>query len=98
MHNEAPTQPAWWLAQRAVRDTGDRKIFLEYGKNTRCVQEGPCAFVFQNPDNQVVMPTVASEVALGTGKQKLSQPDVQAIVQRCLEQVRAADQITVPCF
>lgn len=28
----------------------------------------PCAFVFQNPDHQVVMPTVAADVAFGLGR------------------------------
>lgn len=29
---------------------------------------GPVGFVFQNPDNQVVMPTVAADVAFGLGR------------------------------
>eukprot|EP00892_Ulva_mutabilis_P000286 jgi/Ulvmu1/10258/UM060_0059.1 len=49
--------------------------------------EGPCAFVFQNPDNQVVMPTTAAEVALGTGTQHLSNADVVAKVRSALERV-----------
>ena len=28
----------------------------------------PCGFVFQNPDHQVVMPTVAADVAFGLGR------------------------------
>lgn len=28
----------------------------------------PVGFVFQNPDNQVVMPTVAADVAFGLGR------------------------------
>ncbi|XP_066316609.1 ABC transporter I family member 10-like [Miscanthus floridulus] len=31
----------------------------------------PCSYVFQNPDHQVVMPTVESDVAFGLGKLKL---------------------------
>lgn len=30
--------------------------------------DAPCAFVFQNPDHQVVMPTVAADVAFGLGR------------------------------
>ncbi|MEW5309831.1 MAG: hypothetical protein WDW38_001684 [Sanguina aurantia] len=31
--------------------------------------DGPSGFVFQNPDHQVVMPTVAADVAFGLGRQ-----------------------------
>lgn len=51
------------------------------------LQDGPCAFVFQNPDNQVVMPTTAAEVALGTGMQRLSNDAVVAKVKSALERV-----------
>ena len=30
--------------------------------------DGPVGFVFQNPDHQVVMPTVAADVAFGLGR------------------------------
>lgn len=30
--------------------------------------EQPTGFVFQNPDHQVVMPTVAADVAFGLGR------------------------------
>lgn len=30
--------------------------------------EKPYGFVFQNPDNQVVLPTVAADVAFGLGR------------------------------
>lgn len=30
--------------------------------------DAPCGFVFQNPDHQVVMPTVAADVAFGLGR------------------------------
>jgi energy-coupling factor transport system ATP-binding protein len=55
------------------------------------VQEGPCAFVFQNPDNQVVMPTVAAEVALGTGREKLPNDVVVARVKDALKRVNLWD-------
>ena len=55
------------------------------------MQSGSCAFVFQNPDNQIVMPTVAAEVALGTGLQKLSNEDVSERVFKVLEQVNMAE-------
>ena len=34
----------------------------------------PVGFVFQNPDNQVVMPTVAADVAFGLGRSELHLP------------------------
>lgn len=52
---------------------------------TCALQDGPCAFVFQNPDHQVVMPTVAAEVALGTGQQGLSGA---ALVERVVSALR----------
>lgn len=33
---------------------------------------GPVGFVFQNPDHQVVMPTVAADVAFGLGRSVIS--------------------------
>lgn len=51
------------------------------------LQDGPCAFVFQNPDNQVVMPTAAAEVALGTGAQRLTNAEAIAVVRGALESV-----------
>jgi energy-coupling factor transporter ATP-binding protein EcfA2 len=55
------------------------------------VQAGPCAFVFQNPDNQIVMPTVASEVALGTSASPLSNDEVTERVHQALVQVNMQD-------
>jgi hypothetical protein len=55
------------------------------------MQQGPCAFVFQNPDNQIVMPTVASEVALGTGEQKLTNEEVSKRVFAVLEKVNMTE-------
>jgi ABC-type thiamine transport system ATPase subunit len=61
------------------------------GKSEVHVQAGPCAFVFQNPDNQIVMPTVASEVALGTGAQKLTNEEVCDRVYAALDKVNMTD-------
>ena len=54
-------------------------------------QEGPCAFVFQNPDHQVVMPTVAAEVALGMSSEGLSQKELCSKVALFLRKVRLWD-------
>jgi energy-coupling factor transporter ATP-binding protein EcfA2 len=34
----------------------------------RCAVASPAGFVFQNPDHQVVMPTVGADVAFGLGR------------------------------
>ncbi|KAJ3696141.1 hypothetical protein LUZ60_001518 [Juncus effusus] len=52
---------------------------------------GPCSFVFQNPDHQVVMPTVESDVAFGLGKFDLSKDDVKSRVSYALSSVGMLD-------
>ena len=59
--------------------------------NSAQLQDGPCAFVFQNPDHQVVMPTVAAEVALGTGSRHVELAELHATVETCLRRVRLWD-------
>ncbi|MGB3300609.1 MAG: energy-coupling factor ABC transporter ATP-binding protein, partial [Phormidesmis sp.] len=49
--------------------------------------QGPVGFVFQNPDHQLVMPTVGADVAFGLVKEKLSLPDVRSRVQEALTAV-----------
>jgi len=49
--------------------------------------DAPYAFVFQNPDHQVVLPTVSSDVAFGLGRYDLDQAQVTAVVQHALERV-----------
>ncbi|KAL4419561.1 hypothetical protein ABPG77_003587 [Micractinium sp. CCAP 211/92] len=53
--------------------------------------DAPCGFVFQNPDHQVVMPTVAADVAFGLGRYRLSPAAVHAVVQHSLAQVGLAE-------
>uniref|UniRef100_A0A804QV51 ABC transporter domain-containing protein n=1 Tax=Zea mays TaxID=4577 RepID=A0A804QV51_MAIZE len=47
----------------------------------------PCSYVFQNPDHQVVMPTVGSDVAFGLGKLKLPLDEVRLRVSKSLDAV-----------
>lgn len=50
--------------------------------------QAPRAFVFQNPDHQVIMPTVGSDVAFGLGhRHDLSEEEVERRVRRALEAV-----------
>lgn len=48
---------------------------------------GPVGFVFQNPDHQLVMPTVGADVAFGLVKEKLSLPQVRSRVAEALTAV-----------
>ncbi|WOK97095.1 ABC transporter I family member 10, chloroplastic isoform X1 [Canna indica] len=47
----------------------------------------PNSFVFQNPDHQVVMPTVEADVAFGLGKFNLTFDEVRSRVSKSLEAV-----------
>lgn len=53
--------------------------------------DGPSGFVFQNPDHQVVMPTVAADVAFGLGRYRLPEPQVAAAVERALALVNLSE-------
>lgn len=55
------------------------------------MQRGPCAFVFQNPDHQIVMPTVAAEVALGMSGEHVGQNELVAKVTEALAAVNLAE-------
>ncbi|MEO0373329.1 MAG: energy-coupling factor ABC transporter ATP-binding protein [Cyanobacteria bacterium P01_A01_bin.17] len=47
----------------------------------------PVGFVFQNPDHQLVMPTVGADVAFGLVEEKLSLPEVRKRVEEALAAV-----------
>lgn len=59
---------------------------LQPGSGTVQSQQ-PIGFVFQNPDHQLVMPTVGADVAFGLVGEKLSLPQVRLRVQEALEAV-----------
>lgn len=48
---------------------------------------GPVGFVFQNPDHQLVMPTVGADVAFGLVKEQLSAAQVRSRVEEALDAV-----------
>lgn len=48
----------------------------------------PVGFVFQNPDHQLVMPTVGADVAFGLVDEKLSMADTHARVEEALDAVK----------
>lgn len=47
----------------------------------------PLGFVFQNPDHQLVMPTVATDVAFGLVSEKLSLTQIKSRVREALDAV-----------
>lgn len=54
---------------------------------------GPRSFVFQNPDHQVVMPTVCSDVAFGLGRLNLPEAEVERRVKAALAAVGMGDYL-----
>ncbi|KAF5177364.1 Abc transporter i family member [Thalictrum thalictroides] len=56
----------------------------------------PRSFVFQNPDHQVVMPTVEADVAFGLGKFNLTQYEVMTRVSKALDSVGMSDYMQRP--
>lgn len=49
--------------------------------------ERPLGFVFQNPDHQLLMPTVGADVAFGLVAEKLTVPQVRSRVDEALDAV-----------
>jgi len=58
----------------------------------------PLGFVFQNPDHQLVMPTVGADVAFGLVKEKLSIPEVHARVGEALTAVNLLEMERRPIY
>ncbi len=59
---------------------------------------GPVGFVFQNPDHQLVMPTVGADVAFGLVKEKLSIGQIRQRVQEALLAVNMPDYQRRPIY
>ena len=62
------------------------------------VAREPVGFVFQNPDRQLVMPTVGADIAFGLVEEKLSLPQVQQRVNEALEAVNLLDLKRRPIY
>lgn len=58
----------------------------------------PLGFVFQNPDHQLVMPTVAADVAFGLVSQKLPLQEVQLRVREALDAVNLLELERRPIY
>lgn len=72
------------LANLLVPDSGEVYI------------ESPVGFVFQNPDHQLVMPTVGADIAFGLAAEKLTFPQIQERVKEALAAVNLPDFQTRP--
>ncbi|CAN4119362.1 unnamed protein product [Withania somnifera] len=58
--------------------------------------ERPRSFVYQNPDHQVVMPTVEADVAFGLGKLNLTPNDIRTRVAKALDAVGMYEYLRKP--
>jgi energy-coupling factor transport system ATP-binding protein len=58
----------------------------------------PVGFVFQNPDHQLVMPTVAADVAFGLVSENLSQAETRERVEEALLAVNLLDLQRRPIY
>lgn len=56
----------------------------------------PKSYVFQNPDHQVVMPTVEADVAFGLGKFNLTHDEIISRVKRALDAVGMLEYLQRP--
>lgn len=58
----------------------------------------PVGFVFQNPDHQLVMPTVGADVAFGLVEEKLSPAEVRGRVEQALAAVNLLELQRRPIY
>lgn len=58
----------------------------------------PVGFVFQNPDHQLVMPTVGADVAFGLVEEKLSMLEIHHRVNEALSAVRLLEMKRRPIY
>lgn len=59
---------------------------------------GKLGFVFQNPDHQLVMPTVGADVAFGLVEEQLSLPEIRSRVAEALGAVNLSDLARRPIY
>ena len=64
----------------------------------KIVMPHPMGFVFQNPDHQLVMPTVGADIAFGLVKENLSIVQVRERVQEALAAVNLLDLERRPIY
>ncbi|XP_031385714.1 ABC transporter I family member 10 isoform X2 [Punica granatum] len=64
--------------------------------NGKVYVKRPKNYVFQNPDHQVVMPTVEADVAFGLGKSGFTSMEVRSKVLKALDAVGMSDYMQRP--
>ncbi len=71
---------------------------LLYPQSGQIHLEGRMGFVFQNPDHQLVMPTVGADVAFGLVEERLSQPQIRNRVDEALAAVNLLELKRRPIY
>ncbi|NES67187.1 MAG: ABC transporter ATP-binding protein, partial [Okeania sp. SIO2D1] len=71
---------------------------LLYPQSGKIHFEGRMGFVFQNPDHQLVMPTVGADVAFGLVEERLSQLQIRHRVEDALTAVNLLDLQRRPIY
>ena len=66
--------------------------------NAKIWLDRPVGFVFQNPDRQLVMPTVGADVAFGLASENLEQAEIQMRVEQALDAVGLLHLIRRPIY
>ncbi|MDJ0659438.1 MAG: energy-coupling factor ABC transporter ATP-binding protein [Crocosphaera sp.] len=67
-------------------------------QNGTITMTGPVGFVFQNPDRQLVMPTVGADIAFGLVEEKLPQLEVRYRVREALAAVNLLELERRPIY
>ncbi|MEM9567379.1 MAG: ABC transporter ATP-binding protein [Cyanobacteria bacterium P01_E01_bin.34] len=71
---------------------------LECPPDARIWLERPVGVVFQNPDRQLVMPTVGADVAFGLASENLTQAEIETRVEKALDAVGLLHLIRRPIY
>ncbi|MGK7907132.1 MAG: energy-coupling factor ABC transporter ATP-binding protein [Synechococcus sp.] len=71
---------------------------LDCPKKARVQLDRPVGFVFQNPDRQLVMPTVGADVAFSLAAENLTQSEVRLRVEDALSKVGLLDLLRRPIY
>lgn len=71
---------------------------LAYPAEAKVQLDQPVGFVFQNPDRQLVMPTVGADVAFGLASENLTEVEIKARVEQALNAVNLLHLVRRPIY